>query len=349
MRVVLDVAGLRPRHPLGLELRGLLDRLQPLPLDVAASCEIKVQITFFTGHMSGANWLPEFLTKRTTGTSRFPMITSGRITRWEALDLFGDSDAILAQARMLRAVVSAVHDHGALWSWDLGNETSNVSIPQSRAALVSWGERMASEIRAAKSEHPITFGIHMEDLEEDRGIGPAEAARYCDFVCMHGYPIYAGWAEGPTDHHLPPFLAQVTRWLSGGADVLFEEFGLPTAPDTLAAEAPLVSEASAAAYTARCLDALREAGCTGALLWCFSDYDEALERLPPLDLATHERSFGLWRADGSPKPALDEVTRRVGAEVLPPPAAGWLDIDPEEFRTSPREQLIRLYRRSPPS
>src|SRR5438270_2143205 len=95
-------------------------------LDVAASCEIKVQITFFTGHMSGANWLPEFLTKRTTGTSRFPMITSGRITRWEALDLFGDSDAILAQARMLRAVVSAVHDHGALWSWDLGNETSNV-------------------------------------------------------------------------------------------------------------------------------------------------------------------------------------------------------------------------------
>jgi endo-1,4-beta-mannosidase len=185
----------------------------------------------------------------------------------------------------------------------------------------------------------------MEDLEEDRGIGPAEAARHCDFVCMHGYPIYAVWAEGPTDHHLLPFLAQVTRWLSAGADVLFEEFGLPTAPDTLAAEAPLVSEASAAAYTARALDALRAAGCTGALLWCFSDYDEALERLPPLDLATHERSFGLWRADGSPKPALDEVTRRVGAEVLPPPAAGWLDIDPEEFRFSPREQLIRLYRR----
>jgi endo-1,4-beta-mannosidase len=204
---------------------------------------------------------------------------------------------------------------------------------------------MAGAIRAADPGRPITIGTHMEDLEEDRGIGPAEAARHCDFVCMHGYPIYAEWAEGPTDHHLLPFLAEVTRWLSGGADVLFEEFGLPTAPDTQAAEAPLVSEASAAVYTACSLDALREAGCTGALLWCFSDYEEALFQLPPLDLATHERSFGLWRADGSPKAALDEVARRVGAEVQPPPAAGWLDIDPEEFRALPREQLIRLYRR----
>jgi hypothetical protein len=162
---------------------------------------------------------------------------------------------------------------------------------------------------------------------------------------MHGYPIYAGWAEGPTDHHLLPFLAQVTRWLSGEADVVFEEFGLPTAPDAVQAQAPLVTEASAAAYTACALDALRAAGCTGALLWCFSDYDESLHHLPPLDLAIHERSFGLWRADGSPKPALAELTRRVGAEVMPPPATGWLDIGCEEFHTSPREHLVRLYRR----
>ena len=41
-------------------------------------------------------------------------------------------------------------------------------------------------------------------------------------------PIYADWAESPTDEHLLPFLAHLTRWLGDGRDVLFTEFGLPT-------------------------------------------------------------------------------------------------------------------------
>ena len=52
-----------------------------------------------------------------------------------------------------------------------------------------------------------------------------EAARWCDFVSMHGYPGYADWSCGPTDEHLVPFLAEITGWLAGGAPVLFEEFG----------------------------------------------------------------------------------------------------------------------------
>ena len=63
------------------------------------------------------------------------------------------------------------------------------------------------------------------------------------------------------------------------------------------------------------------------------------------ELATHERSFGLWRSNGSPKPALAEVTQRVQLEVMPPPATPWLDIDVEEFEASRREQLVRLYHR----
>ena len=313
----------------------------------AGEAGVELIVTLFTGHMSGVNWIPAWATGEGCRDRRFRVVSGGRVQPDESglRNWYTDPEVTAAQERLAGAAARAVAGHPAIWAWDLGNENSNCTVPPDRLTGEAWLERMAGAIRAADPGRPITIGTHMEDLEEDRGIGPAEAARHCDFVCMHGYPIYAGWAAGPTDHHLLPFLAEVTRWLSGGADVLFEEFGLPTAPDTLAAEAPLVSEASAAAYTGRCLDALGEAGCTGALLWCFSDYDEALERLPPLDLATHERSFGLWRADGSPKPALDQVTRRVGAEVLPPPAAGWLDIDPEAFRFSPREQLIRLYRR----
>jgi hypothetical protein len=186
----------------------------------------------------------------------------------------------------------------------------------------------------------------MEDLEEDRQIGPTEAARWCEIVSIHGYPIYADWSAGATDHELLPFLAEITRWLAGGAPILFEEFGLPTAPPAGVENPLLVSEAAAAAYTGRALDGIRQAGCTGALLWCFADYVSALDAVPPFDLAAHERSFGLWRADGSPKPAVAEVTARAGSLRLPPPSPdGWLDIDQDTFFSDRRFHLARLYRR----
>ena len=131
---------------------------------------------------------------------------------------------------------------------------------------------MSTAIRSSDPGRPLTIGIHMEDLEEDRRIGPAEAARLCDIVSMHGYPIYADWSAGSTDHELLPFLAEITRWLASGAPILFEEFGLPTTRRAALGSRLLVSESAAAAYTGRALDGLREAGCTGALLWCFADY-----------------------------------------------------------------------------
>lgn len=168
---------------------------------------------------------------------------------------------------------------------------------------------------------------------------------------MHGYPIYARWADGPTDEQLLPFLARVTRWLGAGRDVLFSEFGLSTyraADPKRRAEGEsslLVDEDAAAAYTARALEALRRAGCLGAMLWCYSDYSPALWERPPLDRARHERTFGLWRVDGSAKPSVAVVEAFVGAERC---ASGgrepWIDIEPDEFWLDPSRQLRRLYR-----
>jgi hypothetical protein len=188
----------------------------------------------------------------------------------------------------------------------------------------------------------------MEDLEDDRGIGPAEAARWCDFICMHGYPVYAKWATGPTDDCLVPFLALVTRWLSGDAPVLFEELGLPTAPFGDFARGMLVDEVASAAYTASVIDGLCDVGALGALVWCFSDYAPSRFARPPLDRAVHERTFGLWRADGSPKPAVAELAARRGAVRRAPRSTAdlpWLDIDPATFAADRRTQLTRLYRR----
>ena len=91
---------------------------------------------------------------------------------------------------------------------------------------------------------------------------------------------------------------------------------------------------------------MRESGSVGALLWCFADYGADLFDEPPLDLAVHERSFGLWRADQTPKPAVTEVGARRGRTCLPAPAVHpWLDVTADEFTADRSGQLVRLYRR----
>ena len=198
----------------------------------------------------------------------------------------------------------------------------------------------------ATTPRSITIGLHMEDLEQDRRIGPAEAAEVCDFLTMHGYPIYAPWAAGPTDEHLLGFLTRVARWLGNDADLLFSEFGLPTTEAEKPAQPMLVDEEVAAHYTDRALRDLRRAGATGAMLWCANDYDPTIWNDPPLDDATHERSFGLWHSDGSAKPAVATLTAAAGNEVLAGPVdRSWIDIEPHEFFTAGGSHLGRLYQR----
>ena len=227
-------------------------------------------------------------------------------------------------------------------------------IPPNRSSARGWLRQIASAIHAADPNARLTVGLHMEDLENDRVLGPREAADVCDVLSMHGYPIYAGWADGPTDERLLPFLADVTRWLAGGRDVLFAEFGLPTyrSGDPVGEAArrrssgSLVEEQAAAAYTDRALKALQEAGCVGAMLWCYTDYDSAIWNDPPLDLAVHERSFGLWRADGSPKPSVAVVEAFAGARRLEAPEDyPWIDLEPDEFLVEPNVALPHLYAR----
>jgi endo-1,4-beta-mannosidase len=280
------------------------------------------------------------------------VVSNGKVTGARIRNWYTDPVVAGAQALLAAEAAAALAGHDALWAWDLGNENSNCVVPPSRLSARDWLERITSAIRTADQTAPITVGLHMEDLEEDRRLGPREVSEACDFLSMHGYPLYARWADGPTDEHLLPFLAHITRWLGQGRDVLFSEFGLPTyrrgargaEPARRRSPSPLIEEQTAAAYTGRALTALRAAGCTGAMLWCYTDYEAAVWEKPPLDLAVHERSFGLWRADGSPKPAVAAVAAFVGAVRIDSPARPkWIDIDSQAFSLDPAVHLPRLY------
>jgi len=331
----------------------MLDRLV-IVADQAEQAGLTVMPTLFTGHMSGVNLIPPWALGGSDGDDRFRVVSGATVARSGLRNWYADPEVGGAQVLMAGAATAALAGHDAVWAWDLGNENSNCVIPPSRSSARDWLRRITAAIRGADPAAVVTIGLHMEDLEEDRRLGPGEAAEVCDFLTMHGYPIYARWARGSTDEQLLPFLAHLTRWLGRDRDVLFSEFGLPTYrrgdPDGARArrESPseLVEEQAASAYTRRALDALLGAGCTGAMLWCYTDYDRAIWVEPPLDVAIHERSFGLWRADGSPKPSVEVVEAFAGVDRTDgPDSSEWIDIGPEEFWGNSANNLARLYGR----
>ena len=333
--------------------RGMLDRLITVA-DQAGRAGLAVMPTLFTGHMSGVNWIPPWALGGSAGDNRFRVVSDRRVTRAGLRNWYADPEVGGAQAFLAGEAATALAGHDAVWAWDLGNENSNCVIPPSRSSAHDWLERLAAAIRTADPAVLVTIGLHMEDLEEDRMLGPREAAEVCDFLTMHGYPIYARWADGPTDEHLLPFLAIVTRWLGKDQEVLFSEFGLPTyrradpAGGQARVESPsvLVEEQAAAAYIERALTLLRGAGCAGAMLWCYSDYLPDIWSDPPLDEAVHERFFGLWRADGSPKPSVSSAAAFAGVDRRNGSASHeWIDIEPEQFWENPARNLPRLYGR----
>jgi endo-1,4-beta-mannosidase len=319
-------------------------------LELASAAGLAVMPTLFTGHMSGVNWIPTWALGDDAGDPRFRVVSGGRVVSSRLASWYTDGSIVRAQMVLAHEVAGALAGHGALLAWDLGNENSNCVVPPNKLHAHDWLMRMADAIRGADGDARITLGLHMEDLEQDRNLGPREAAAVCDFLTMHGYPGYAAWADGPTDARILPFLARVTRWLGDGADVLFSEFGVPThrgdGVASVGSGPALVDEQTAASYIERGLHALRECGCTGAMLWCHADYAPAIWGQPPLDVARHERSFGLWRADGSPKPAIDAVHAFAKSTTLvrePIADSAWLDIDAADFYRA--SELPRLYGR----
>ena len=327
--------------------------------DLALANGLYLMPTFFCGHMSGINWMPSWILGSGTGKHRFPIYSDNRVQWRNIRNCYTDQEVIDAQSLQIQKICGSLKGHPAIYAYDLGNEASNWVIPPQRSDARRWLATMTSQIKDCSGGTLVTLGMHAEDLEEDRRLWPQDAATYCDFLSMHGYPFYLSWVDDPIDPNLVPFLGIITAWL-GGKPVLFQEFGLPTRsilPHSLPADyestclCPLWTENEAAAYYYEVLPALDEAGMIGGMAWCYADYAPSLWNKLPLDNILHERHFGMFRHDASTKPAA-EVFRHYrnasidsGLDIIQVKYPWLYEKDRDKFYQHPTNNLSRLYQR----
>lgn len=330
--------------------------------DVAAERGLGLDITFFTGHMSGPSWVPRWLLEGSSARQPSPhvrqVVSGGRIVDGTYRNMFHDPEALQAERLLLSTVVGRLKDHDGVWMWNLGNEPDLFAYPDSAAAGTVWAEEMTGLIRDIDDVRPVTTGLHAASLLTDNGLRVDRVFATAETAVMHGYPMYIPWARDPLDPDFVPYLCALTSALSG-KPCLAEEWGGCTSPDG----GPSVTwewnsygqdrtqymagEEEFAEYVAATLPRLVDVGATGAFLWCFADYDPALWDRPPCDAdgARHERHFGLVRPDGSLKPHADRLKRFASTHpvVMEPTRTVDLDIDPDEYYRNPAEHAQRLY------
>jgi endo-1,4-beta-mannosidase len=331
--------------------------------DIAAETGLLLQPTFFTGHMSGPNWAPDWLIDPTTplkrGERQIVSLTRSRGSPNTIHNVYTTPFVIEAEDLQIRAVCGELKDHPAIWGYSLGNEPDLFCKPPDADTGRRWVRDRVRTIKAADPNHLVLIGLHGASLDGDVGLRVDHIARETDLSVMHGYSIYHPLARRPLDPDFVPFTCALTRALAG-RPVLYEEFGVntnwPDQPshwadaigwDALPRRIFFASEDDAAEYFAGVLPRLHRVGAIGAFCWCFPDYHSRLWDRPPCDFQPHERFFGLWRPDGSLKPmgrAIAEFAKQKPT-VQAPAKTVTLPVSADEFYKDPGCHTPALYAR----
>src|SRR4051794_40899704 len=331
--------------------------------DLAGDEGLKLQLTFFTGHMSGPNWAPDWLLnpKHPHPKGERQIVSLGRPTgaaHW-IYNVYTEPFVIEAEKLLLMRVVAHVKDHPSVWAYSLGNEPDLFCRPPDAQTGKKWVAEMVATIKSIDPTRPVLIGLHSASIDGNVGLRVDHIAAETDISVMHGYSIYHPLARKPLDPDYVPFTAGVTATLAG-RPVLYEEFGVntqwPDGPsrwldlptwDGGTRKAFFASEDDAAEYYAGVLPRLQRMGCLGAFAWCFPDYDQSLWDRPPCDFQAFERFFGLYRPDGSIKPMGKAVAdfAKANPVVKPPKKTVPLPVPPDEYYRDPGKHLRGMYER----
>lgn len=334
--------------------------------DVAQELGLRIQPTFFTGHMSGPNWSPPWLWTDTPvrpGEKQNLSVRRLDYPGHRIFNIYTTGWVIDAERRKIAAVCGALRQHPAVWGYSLGNEPDLFCRPPTAAVGRAWVRDRVADVRAAAGAGTkVLIGLHTASLDADVGLRIHDVAAETDVSVMHGYSMFSPVARDKLDSDYVPFACALTAALAG-RPVLFEEFGICCWDPTLGhgegrfVDMPrwdgsvrrefIASEEQAAAYYAAVLPKLVRVGALGAFAWGFMSYDPRIWDREPCNRQTHERFFGLWRSDGSLRPMGKVVAdfARSRPTVRPPERTVELDVTPQAYYDDPLNHQKRLYAR----
>jgi endo-1,4-beta-mannosidase len=325
--------------------------------DLAFERGLGLDVTFFTGHMSGPNWAPSWLLGGDEPVSGGRQVVSGSdLDAGPYRNPYVDPVALDAAELQVREVVGRLAGHAGVWCWNLGNEPDNFALPPSDEAGAAWARRLFAVVAELDPQRHRTVGLHTPSLSTRNHLRADQVFEGADFAVMHAYPIYANFGGDPLDPDVAPFATALTAALSG-RPAMMEEFGACTAPpgsETVdwrwsargsSHRQVMLGEETLARHLAEVLPRLVEVGAAGAMVWCYADYHESLWDRPPCDYQRHERHFGLVRPDGSLKPHAEVLREFIAGSPLisEPSRRAHITVDGDAFYADPAAALPPLF------
>jgi endo-1,4-beta-mannosidase len=336
----------------------LMEDFLPGPLTVATGMVERLVAVSRSAKDAGLAIVPTLIVLNMSGRIWWPawMLDA----HGAAASLYDDGVVLDSQVLLVETCARALAGDDAIRAFDVANEIDDAQRPPTREAGARWASLMATTIRRAAPRTSIQIGAHLPSLTTSNNMRVDDLGDVCDEDVMHAYPLYSDVARTFLDPELVPFSCALTTDLSGrGRPTLMQEFGLCTAPPGAAGQTItddflgqsraqyLASEDEAAEYYDAVLDGLVRSGAAGAYAWCYADYDAVLFDRPPFATARRERTFGLVRADGSEKPAVDVFRgwkERLAAREIPRSSvASVLDVSADEYYRAPAQHFARLY------
>jgi len=277
---------------------------------------IQLTITLFTGHLSGTNFLPDWLIFNQVSSSdyelakpdsRFSIYSNDReYTTRKLYNFWHEEDLINYQKNFCGEVIDAVINFKNVHAIDLGNESDNIIPINNHKIITEWFHNITDYIRK-NCDLKITYGLHGELLTGEKGFSIFEIARYTDFVSFHVYPHYTSWLKEKADIDFIPFMIYFLHYLTG-KQVFLQEVGLPSDVNQELPVSEIVIERNISGkekqmifnkteYQNFFMNTMQKSKLKenmGILFWCNSDFNPKLFDLTPYKTAKHERFFGFY-------------------------------------------------------
>lgn len=214
----------------------------------------------------------------------------------------------------LEGVVLPFANDDRVLAWDLRNEPDFYDRWASGDPdrVIEWLDRMAKAVRHLDKKHPITVGLGDYRnfwLEDKRGRSVLD---FVDFVSLHCY-----------DAHALPAQVEALRARTD-KPIIVEEMGWPTSPgDQPARDGALFDESTQNYFYTEMLDEAKSLDLAGIVQWTLFDFAPRTTST----VANFEEHFGLFRLDGSAKPAAEIFKSGFTARVLPSLTKTYLPLD----------------------